>query len=552
MRKILSIALISGISLGNSAINVYAEEQTAKQDALNKMEIVQEAWNETQDNISFLSGDLSDNKVEGQKEITDFLKENKELFKMDPSTNLKLMEVKSDDLGMKHYSYVQTLKGVPIEGARFIIHTNKEGKITAANGDLHSKIGNDISKNKPEISKEKALSLAWKHINLSPKDTLVETKNNSIEKIKENLDSTTEKAEVVIYEKDHKYYLAYKVELQFIKPYGANWIIYVDAHDGKIVNASNMVGDANIPQTGYGYGVLGDRKTLHTSYIEAYGKYALLDITKPMNGGRIETYTALNTPSNNFINYSLLNDNNIWEDQKQAAAVDAHYYTGKVYDYYRNIHGRNSFDGQGATIRSTVNAGYNESNAYWNGSQMIYGDGEGFRYHPFSTALDVVAHELTHAVTQYSAGLEYWGQSGALNESFSDVFGYFIDPDDWDCGEDLFTSQFSGQALRSLSSPEKYGQPSHMNNYQYTYDDNGGVHYNSGIPNKAAYITINAIGKEKAEQIYYRALTVYLTPTSDFRQARAALLQSALDFDCYYNWETYNAIANAWDQVGVY
>uniref|UniRef100_UPI0005CEB492 M4 family metallopeptidase n=1 Tax=Bacillus cereus TaxID=1396 RepID=UPI0005CEB492 len=155
-------------------------------------------------------------------------------------------------------------------------------------------------------------------------------------------------------------------------------------------------------------------------------------------------------------------------------------------------------------------------------------------------------------VTQYSAGLEYWGQSGALNESFSDVFGYFLDPDDWDCGEDLFTSQFSGQALRSLSYPEKYGQPSHMNNYQYTYDDNGGVHYNSGIPNKAAYFTINAIGKEKAEQIYYRALTVYLTPTSEFRQARAALLQSALDFDCYYNWGTYHAVANAWNQVGVY
>ncbi len=174
----------------------------------------------------------------------------------------------------------------------------------------------------------------------------METKNNSKEKIKENVESASEKAEVVIYEKDNNYYLTYKVELQFIKTYGANWTIYVNANDGEIVNAFNMVWEANIPQTGYGYGVLGDRKILNTSYIESYGKYALLDITKPMNGRRIETYTALNTPSNNFMNYSLLNNNNnMWENQKYAAPVDAHYYTGKVYDYYKNVHNRNSFGG---------------------------------------------------------------------------------------------------------------------------------------------------------------------------------------------------------------
>ncbi|OTW44053.1 peptidase M4, partial [Bacillus thuringiensis serovar mexicanensis] len=542
MKKVLSIVLIFGISFSNSVLNVYAEEQISKQDALNKMKIIQETWNENQDNISFLSGELSDNKVKGQKEISDFLKENKELFKMNPNTNLKLKEVKTDDLGMKHYIYIQTVKGVPIEGGQFIIHTNKDGKITAVNGDLHSNIGNDIQKSNPKISKDDALSFAWNYINLSRSDTLVETKSNIIEKEEENIKSTTEKTEVVIYEKDNNYYLTYKVELQFIKPYGANWNIYVNAIDGTIVEATNRVGEANISQVGYGYGVLGDCKTINTSYIELYGKYALLDITKPMNGGRIETYTALNTPSNNFTNYSLLNKDNLWNDEKHAAAVDAHYYTGKVYDYYKNVHGRNSFDGNGATIRSTVNAGYNESNAYWNGSQMVYGDGDGYRLRPFSAALDVVAHELTHAVTQYTAGLLYYNQSGALNESFSDVFGYFLDPEDWDCGEDLFTAKFSGHALRSLSHPEKYAQPSHMNQYRYMQDDNGGVHINSGIPNKAAYLTINAIGKEKAELIYYRALTIYLTPTSDFRDARAALSQSALDFDCYYGWHTYGAV----------
>lgn len=150
--------------------------------------------------------------------------------------------------------------------------------------------------------------------------------------------------------------------------------------------------------------------------------------------------------------------------------------------------------------------------------------------------------------------LRYVNQSGALNESFSDVFGYFVDPTNWDLGEAVYTPGISGDALRSLSNPEKYGQPSHMRDYQYLpateEGDNGGVHINSGIPNKAAYLTINAIGKEKAEKIYYRALTTYLTPTSDFKQARTALLQSAADYDGYGS-ATYKAVENAWNQVGV-
>ncbi|MBH0357667.1 M4 family metallopeptidase [Bacillus toyonensis] len=551
MKKIFVALLVSGITLSTFNLNISAEEDIQKQEILKKMEIKQENWSDNQENISFLSGNLSDKKVGNQKEIEAFLKENVELFKMDARTNLKLTDIKSDNLGMKHYNYVQIFKNVPIEGARFIIHTNKEGNVTTVNGNLHSNIKTNMPENTPKITKDEALSSAWEHININPNDTLVETKDN-IEQGQEKLNSPIEKSEILIYEKDKNYYLAYKVELQFIKPYGANWKIYVNAHNGTIIEATNLVEDASIPHVGYGNGVLGDRKPLNTTYIDSYGNYALLDITKPMNGGRIETYTALNAPSDNFINYSLYNQNNLWMDQKHTAAVDAHYYTGKVYDYFKNVHGRNSFDGYGATIRSTVNAGYNESNAYWNGSQMVYGDGDSYRFRPFSAALDVVAHELTHAVTQYTAGLLYYKQSGALNESFSDVFGYFLDPEDWDCGEDLFTAKFSGHALRSLSHPEKYGQPSHMNQYRYMQDDNGGVHVNSGIPNKAAYLTINAIGKEKAELIYYRALTMYLTPTSDFRDARAALSQSALDFDCYYGWHTYRAVANAWGQVGVF
>ncbi|MEH6892048.1 M4 family metallopeptidase [Bacillus sp. JJ864] len=555
MKKSVVTLLATGMVLGAPFSNAFAEEQASQQKALDKMEVVQKTWNDEQGNPSFLSGELSDKKVESEKAVKTFLEENKELFKINPQTDLTLKEVKSDDLGMKHYVYIQSINKVPVDGAQFIVHTNRDGKVTTVNGDVHPAAAEQLKeKTKAKISKETALSNAWNHINLAKKDTFVETTGAPLEQMKENAKSTNENADLVVYEKDGNYYLTYKVQLQFIKPYGANWQIYVNAEDGTIVGSYNAVTDADTPQKGYGNGVLGDRKNLNTTYSSQYGKYYLQDTTKPMNGGVIETFTVNHSNADNPKNYYLFDDDNAWVDKDQAPAVDAHFYAGKVYDYYKNVHNRNSFDGKGATIRSSINYGKNYNNAFWNGQQMIYGDGDGVEFAPLSGALDVVAHELTHAVTEKSANLRYVNQSGALNESFSDVFGYFVDPTNWDIGEAVYTPGVKGDALRSLSNPEKYDQPAHMNNYQYLpateEGDNGGVHINSGIPNKAAYLTINAIGKEKAEKIYYRALTTYLTPTSDFSKARAALLQSAAD---YYgvNSATYKAVEKAWNDVGV-
>ncbi|MFD6843646.1 M4 family metallopeptidase, partial [Bacillus cereus] len=496
-----------------------------------------------------------DKKVETQKAVKEFLEENKELFKVNPQTDLTLKEVKSDDLGMKHYIYTRSVNKVPVDGAQFIVHTDKEGKVTTVNGDVHPAAAESLKGNtKAKITKETALSNAWKHIKLTKNDTLIKVDGNTLDQVKENLESTNEKADLVVYEKDGKYYLTFKVQLQFIKPYGANWQIYVNAENGSIIDSYNAVTDADSPQKGYGYGVLGDRKELNTTFDSVKRKYYLKDTTKPMNGGYIETFTVNHSDADYPVNYRLLDDDNAWINKDQGPAVDAHYNAGKVYDYYKNIHNRNSIDGKGKTIRSGVNYGVDVNNAFWNGQQMIYGDGDGREFIPLSGSLDVVAHELTHAVTQYSADLRYVNQSGALNESFSDVFGYFVDPANWDLGEAVYTPGISGDALRSLSNPEKYGQPSHMKDYQYLpateEGDNGGVHINSGIPNKAAYLTINAIGKEKAEKIYYRALTTYLTPTSDFKQARTALLQSAADYDGYGS-AAYKAVEDAWNQVGV-
>lgn len=222
---------------------------------------------------------------------------------------------------------------------------------------------------------------------------------------------------------------------------------------------------------------------------------------------------------------------------------DAHDFAGDTYDYYWNTHNRDSYDDQGATLVSTANYGDNYMNAYWNGEQTVYGD-------DFAVN-DVVAHEWTHAVTEHSAALEYRWQSGALNESFSDIFGAMVDRDDWLMGEDLPDSALGGrEAIRDLSDPARFGQPAHTDDWVETCSDNEGVHTNSGIPNKAYYNIATTIGKGKAERIFYRALTVYLDTNSSLEDARGAALQSATDLYGDGSAE-YNGVRDGFDAVGL-
>lgn len=551
MKKGLTAVLSLGIIFSSAYSASAANEPGTKTQKLVLHEINQSetkpvhvTWSKEDHSVpSFLFGKLTDEKYPTKKDILAFIKKNKHLYPFDPASNLLFDKVEKDKLGMKHYVFNQSIEGVPIDGARFIVHTDKSGKITAINGGIHSDLPKTLKNGaKKKISEKKAIKAAWKSIKVSPKKD-ADKSSNSL-KPASKVKNTVEKAKLVAYKHDGEYSLAYRVSLQFIDPYPANWQIYVDAVKGNVIHQFNAVANDG-PATGYGYGVNGARKTLNT-YLSG-GNYYLYDTTKPMSGV-IETFTAKGGSSLPG-SYSIDADN-AFTSTSQRADVDAHYNAGVVYDYYKNKFGRNSFDNQGSTIRSTVHYGYKYNNAFWNGSQMVYGDGDGQTFTSLSGAVDVVGHELTHAVTESTAGLEYQDQSGALNESMSDVFGYFMDTGDWLMGEDVYTPGVSGDGLRSLSNPPQYGQPDHMRNYVYTSDDNGGVHTNSGIPNKAAYNTITAIGVSKAEKIYYRALTQYLTPTSNFSDARAALLSAAADLYGSGSAE-YNAVANAWTQVGV-
>jgi len=247
---------------------------------------------------------------------------------------------------------------------------------------------------------------------------------------------------------------------------------------------------------------------------------------------------------------------------------------GATRDFYRQVLGRDSLDGRGMRLDGYVHRGVDFNNAFWDGREMVFGDGDGVLFTPFTASLDVIAHELTHGVTQFTANLEYHNQSGALNESVSDVFGCVVkqwtlgqtaDQADWLVGADVFTPGTPGDALRSLKAPGtayddpqlgKDPQPDHMSRYVQLPDtedeDNGGVHINSGIPNKAFYLAATGIGGNAWEapvHIWYEALLAS-TDTADFQRfADTTALQAGRLYGTGSHEQ--QAVTAAWDGVGV-
>jgi Zn-dependent metalloprotease len=256
---------------------------------------------------------------------------------------------------------------------------------------------------------------------------------------------------------------------------------------------------------------------------------------------------------------------------KDPAVNEAYDGSGATYDLYFNVYGRNSIDERGMRLDSTVHYGRKYDNAFWNGQQMVYGDGDGELFDRFTVAVDVIGHELTHGVTEYEAGLEYQDQSGALNESFSDVFGSLVKQykrrqtakqADWLIGKGLFAPGVRGKALRSMKEPGsaydddilgKDPQPGHMKDYVRTQDDNGGVHINSGIPNRAFYETSIRLGGNawaKAGQIWYVTLRDKLRPTSSFRSAARWTMAAAKELYGAGSLEQ-KAVREGWAAVGL-
>lgn len=245
---------------------------------------------------------------------------------------------------------------------------------------------------------------------------------------------------------------------------------------------------------------------------------------------------------------------------------------GATHAFFWKIFERDSIDGDGLPLRAVVHFGDKYDNAFWDGQRMVFGDGDGELFGRFTASLDVIGHELGHGVTEDEAGLEYWGQPGALNESMSDVFGSLVkqyklnqraDEADWLIGADLLAPGVNGVALRSMANPGtayddpvlgKDPQPAHMNQYVQTMSDNGGVHINSGIPNKAFHAIAIALGGyawDQAGEIWYEALRdSRIKPRARFRTFARTTQRAAIRL---YGDDSSpaKAVLNGWSSVGI-
>jgi bacillolysin len=407
----------------------------------------------------------------------------------EPDEDLVLKSVTSDRLGMTHLRYEQRYRGLSVFGRQLLLHFDGRA-VTAVNGEVAAAI--DVPTT-PEVSGPAAAWIARLRLaKLQPSST------------------RSAPSPLIYVDEGERAHLSWRVTVATGRPHGL-WRVFVDALDGEVVVAYN---------------------DLHTVKNRA-------------------THTNGNDPDCNTVEAPLctLPGTLVRTEAGPAsgdAVVDAaHDNFGVVYDYFKNTFGRDSYDNAGHVIRSTVHMGLNFSNAFWcpddcaaafgssQGGQFAFGDGDGVEFAPLGQALDVVAHEYTHAVTSSTANLQYIGQSGALNESFSDVFAAMVDEGDWLIGEDVTTPGVPGDAARSLENPAAFGQPGHMSAYVNTAQDSAGIHINMGIPNRAAYLVAAdptfGIGRPDTQQIYYRALTTYLTPTSDFMAHLNALIRSAAD-----------------------
>jgi Zn-dependent metalloprotease len=537
----------------------------------------------------------------------------------DPTKEFEIKLTTNDELGIRHIRLRQLWQGVPVHGAEAILH-EKGGKFYLFNGRYHPspKLADVV----PTIQMEAASQIALAHISekevvkpltegdlqllAMPQQTKAELviyhKNktphlawhvtvvpNLAARYSYFVDAKT--GEVLNYHSElckiaghfhdcglriadcglgeatpsnHSFEKMARNAQPDVNPTASN-------PKSEIRNPKSL--DPDGPATANANDLFGQSRLINTYQVS--NTFFMIDASQTMfnNGqsafpnepvGVIWTIDAESTsPENdNFGAIHITSGNNNWNNPK---AVSAHYHAEKAYDYFKNTFNRNSINGQGGNIVSLINVvesdGAQMDNAFWNGQAMFYGNGDQAFTAPLQKALDVSGHEMSHGVIQATANLEYLNESGALNESFADVFGAMIDRDDWKMGEDLTNTQFFPTgALRDLSDPHNGGndlndngwQPAHYNERYQGDEDNGGVHINSGIVNKAFFLfaSSNSVGKAKAEKVYYRALTEYLTHSSNFVDCRIAVVQAATDLHGANSAEV-NAAKSAFDAVGI-
>ncbi|EIT83873.1 Bacillolysin (neutral protease) [Fictibacillus macauensis ZFHKF-1] len=528
-------ALAFGLSIGLAATSILPATSSAAVEKVSSYKL-----NKKMGTPEFVAGNLT--KASGRSAesiVLDYLSKHSSDYKLSSSEASKSFSISSstkDRLGGTALRLQQVYKGVPVWSSDQAAVVDQHGVLTAVSGSTIPINGLQEISAKDRIGTKQAIKKAIKHLGFSPTFTTKPT------------------SQYVIFP-GKKLAYAYHVNLRFLAPQAGNYHLFIDAATGRVLHSFNSIDTADT--VGSGTGVLGDSKSLRT--YQSGTKYYLQDNTR---GGGIKTYDGKNS---SFSSTLWADADNKFNATYDRAAVDAHYYAGVTYDMYKNKYGRNSYDNKGGLLKAIVHYGRNYNNAFWDGTQMVYGDGDGRTFTTFSGGLDVVAHELTHAVTERSSNLVYQNESGALNEAISDIFGTLAEfydnrNPDYEIGEDIYTPGTPGDALRSMRDPAKYGDPDHYSKRYTGSSDNGGVHTNSGIINKQAYllavggtfsgVTVSGIGNDKLGAIYYRANTVYLTSNATFSQARQALIKAASDLYGASSAEV-TAVNKSFDAVGV-
>lgn len=534
----------------------------------------------------------------------------REQLKLSSDDSYTRLRSEVDKVGFTHEKYQQFYKGLKVEFGTYTLHA-KSGKVSSISGEYYEI--EDILTT-PTLSNQEAFTRAINHI--GAKNYLWEYPGAA----KEMDNYKKPKGELVILpvfdeqSRDNNYKLAYKFDIYATNPVSRG-DLYIDAQTGdalfynaiikhattfghvgkvsgsKLSDAKKMLGMmvAGAAQTRYS-----GTRTIETTFTGS--NYTLNDASR-----KVYTRDALNqAPGSTYPyinNYAEFTDNdNNWTTaehsiNKDNAALDAHWGAMMTYDYFLNVHSRDSYNNAGAQIRSYVHVDNNYDNAFWNGSVMSYGDGssngtEGNGNFDALTSIDVAAHEIGHAVCTFTANLAYQRESGALNEGFSDVWGAAVehfakgngndtspDPSIWLIGDEI-DRRAGSPALRSMSDPKSLGQP---DTYGGTYwinpncgtptrfNDYCGVHTNSGLLNYWFYLlsvggtgtndigsnySITAIGISKAAAITYRLESVYLSANSTHADARAYGIQAAIDLYGAGSAEEI-AVTDAWYAVGV-
>ncbi|MBJ7001016.1 M4 family metallopeptidase [Streptomyces griseofuscus] len=486
---------------------------------------------------------------------------------LDSAQATSVRDVIVDKDGSQHVRYDRTYHRLPVLGGDFVVHIGPDGGYRGA--DRASRAALALPSTTPEVSAPEAADLATNALRAA-------NLGNRLRQVKA-------KPQLIVDALHGTPRLAWRTDAVALDSLGnpVARTVLTDARTGARIDAWDSIETA----TGDGRSLYSGTVPLETT--QSGSSYQLKDPTR----GNTYTGDAANktdlcifgicisrAPSTVFTD-----TDNHWgtgaTGDRSSAAVDAQYGTDETWDYYKNVHGRNGIAGDGKGSYNRVHYGSNYNNAFWDDSCfcMTYGDGDGTTFGPL-VALDVAGHEMSHGVTSKTAGLTYSGESGGLNEATSDILGTMVewyannssDPGDYLIGEQIVRPGFGGTALRYMDKPSRDGSSA---DYWSSSVGNLDVHYSSGVANHFAYLlaegsgakvingvsynsptyngsTVSGIGHDKVGKIWYRALTVYMTSSTNYTGARTATLNAAKDLYGAGSAE-YNAVAAAWSAVNV-